>query len=178
MPNNTTYVNNFYLINNRNLNIFAGIVLGSKKKKKLISIYGCLAELNRCLFLNKQICLYFYSRYITSLLCLLHTKLIINNYYLLTKREPRIKFRTFFQPLYIIFINTYFINVYKKNALLHIQLVSKPRRHVYISYKKLLILTSHKHSTTYYILNTSKGLMIDQTALQQRQGGQLLCKIV
>jgi len=164
-----------HLITNSNLNIPAYLSGSAKKKKKIISIYGLIAELNRCFFFSQPISFYYYSRYISKLISLFKQTLLVNNYYQVLLKKLSMVACAVTKYIYIIFLNTSILYSYNKLAQAHIQIISKPRRLVYITYKQLFRLS--ENGAYFYILNTTLGLLLHKEALQHRQGGQLVCKI-
>lgn len=59
-------------------------------------------------------------------------------------------------------------------ALQHLRRISTPGRRVYVGYDKLRPVCSGRGLA---IISTSKGLITDQEAKQQRLGGELMCEV-
>ena len=65
-----------------------------------------------------------------------------------------------------------YVNLVQSNL---IKLITKKRKNLYLTHKQILNLTT---SLNLYIISTSKGIVTHKQAIKNKQGGELLCKII
>lgn len=78
--------------------------------------------------------------------------------------------------IYFFSFQKHFFNIFlKKDVIKTVTFFSKPGRKVYCSINNLKNLVG---VNKIILLNTSQGLMVGEEALQNKQGGELICEII
>jgi ribosomal protein S8 len=63
------------------------------------------------------------------------------------------------------------------NPLLQLKLISKPKNSTYWTAKRLINECLWSNNLTFYVLSTSKGLLLSNNAIEHNVGGKVLFKI-
>lgn len=150
-----------------------------KQTKKQITIYSLFNHLQQGIIKKSPIIVTYINSYIIAFLNLLKKTGFIRSYYLV----PGKLIKPFLQYGYKPFIHEHIAVIYLHNNqiklenALTITFISKPKRQIFITYKKLIALSKTQQGSTIILINTVFGLITHTEALQKQIGGQLLCRI-
>lgn len=150
-----------------------------KHEKRVATFAGFIAKLQQGLDNNEGQFFYYATKKLIPFVSLLKKQGIVHNYYLLTTTTQRQTMGLYLSPAFdsrILVVHLKMSDKYAP-ALRQLRLFTVPSRALTISYAKLSEKVIASGTSTLYVLNTPKGLLTHMEAVQQRVGGEVVCKI-
>lgn len=156
------------------------VTFASKKnEKRITTLSGFMAKLQQSIDNNEEQFVYYATKKLLPLLVLLREKGIIQNFHTLTSGLVRKECSLSLSPSFQARVLVVYLKTADKYApaLRNIKMLTVPSRTVSMSRTELLKKVLAAGPATWYVLNTSRGLLTHMEALHYQIGGEVICEI-
>ncbi len=152
--------------------------VNKKHEKRIAGIWGLFSKFQQACGNSEDHFVYYVNSKTLPLLELLREQGVIHGFRIVSKEEQLTVYKAYLSPNFDARILIVHLKVATKfgPAVRNFKTLTFPSRSYYISYRQLVKKTKIA-GTTLYVLNTSKGLLTHNDALEHRQGGELVCEI-